>query len=172
MADDRWDLTTYVNDHLAITGAILELVRRCRRSGTGFLAATMAELVSDLERERDEMRRVLDALGGRPDWIKEKGAWVLEKVSRLRPDRALVGHSDLRRLEDVERLIVAVHGKRRLWRLLAARQRYEPALQPFDFLALEAAADRQLEDLEAQWSLAVERAFPAEAKPEGERAAA
>jgi hypothetical protein len=73
----------YLNDHLAGSTAIVELVRRAAREHEGTeLGGFLTRLGADISQDRQALRRVMDAAGARPDRVKILAAWAAEKVGR------------------------------------------------------------------------------------------
>jgi hypothetical protein len=78
--------------------------------------------------------------------VKEWGAWLTEKVSRL---KLKYGSADgLGTFEALEFLVIGIHGKRALWRALEAVAPNEPRLRNIDFAELIARAENQHQKVE------------------------
>jgi hypothetical protein len=139
MANDA--LSTYVEDHLAGATAGLELLEAlsAQHQGdpTGALARSLLPEVEDDRRTLEGIARALDAGSA----LKEAGAWIAEKVSRLKLHREAKGV--LGTFEALEAMSLGVLGKRALWRALAVAAGSDARLAGFDFGALAASADRQ-----------------------------
>ena len=139
MANDA--LSTYVEDHLAGATAGLELLEAlsAQHQGdpTGALARSLLPEVEDDRRTLEGIARALDAGSA----LKGAGAWIAEKVSRLKLHREAKGV--LGTFEALEAMTLGVLGKRALWRALAVAAGSDARLVGFDFGALAAAAERQ-----------------------------
>jgi len=139
MANDA--LSTYVEDHLAGATAGLELLEAlsAQHQGdpTGALARRLLPEVEDDRRTLEGIARTLDAGSA----LKEAGAWLAEKVSRLKLHRDVKGV--LGTFEALEAMTLGVLGKRALWRALAVAAGSDARLAGFDFGALAASAERQ-----------------------------
>ena len=139
MANDA--LSTYVEDHLAGATAGLELLEAlsAQHQGdpTGALARRLLPEVEDDRRTLEGIARTLDAGSA----LKEAGAWIAEKVSRLKLHRDVKGV--LGTFEALEAMTLGVLGKRALWRALAVAAASDARLAGFDFGALAASAERQ-----------------------------
>jgi hypothetical protein len=139
MANDA--LSTYVEDHLAGATAGLELLEAlsAQHQGdpTGALARSLLPEVEDDRRTLEGIARALDAGSA----LKEAGAWIAEKVSRLKLHREAKGV--LGTFEALEAMSLGVLGKRALWRALAVAAGSDARLAGFDFGALAASAERQ-----------------------------
>jgi hypothetical protein len=80
-------------------------------------------------------------VGGVAGGVKEWGAWLAEKVSRLKLKH---GEADgLGTFEALEFLVVGIHGKWALWRALSVVAGYDSRLQGTDFDQLAARAESQ-----------------------------
>jgi hypothetical protein len=139
MANDA--LSTYVEDHLAGATAGLELLEAlsAQHQGdpTGALARSLLPEVEDDRRTLEGIARALDAGSA----LKEAGAWIAEKVSRLKLHREAKGV--LGTFEALEAMSLGVLGKRALWRALAVAAGSDARLAGVDFGALAASAERQ-----------------------------
>lgn len=140
-------LAIYLQDHLAGATAGAELAHRARDSNED--EAELGDFLKTLARQIDEDRGVLiemmDHLGIDRSRVKISGAWVGERLGRLKLNGQLTGYSPLSRLIELEGLTIGVAGKRSLWQNLLAC--CEAELARFDLNRLIARADQQLEDL-------------------------
>jgi hypothetical protein len=156
VADDH--LHIYLNDHLAGSATGLELAKRARKENEGTpLGVMLAELVREIDADRDELQRLMDELDIGRNPAKEAGAWLAEKVSRLKLNGQLTGYSPLSRLIELETLFLGVTGKRELW--IALRDLFGPRLRDFDFDRLIERAESQRERLEEHRIAAAREAF-------------
>jgi hypothetical protein len=89
----------------------------------------------------------MERLGVDRSRLKPAGAWVAEKLGRLKPNGPLRGYSPQSRVVELEGLTGGVAVKRMLWTALA--QQFGDRLDGFDFEALAARADAQRVRLEA-----------------------
>lgn len=146
---DRRLLQIYLQDHMAAAVAGVELARRVRGSNRDQpFADELAEICDEIESDREALSGVMEALdvGGNP--IKQTGAWVGEKLGRLKLNGRLRGYSPLSRLLELEGLVIGVSGKVELWRSLRAVADSEPALKQIDLRGLERRAESQRKRLE------------------------
>lgn len=141
-------LDIYLTDHLAGATVGVELSRRAARSNR---ATPSGEFLEQLHHEIREDRQTLQAVAGalRADIspIKPAFAWMAEKAARLKLNGQILGYSQLSRLVELEGLEIGVTGKRSLWQALGRAFRGDARLAGFDFDALVARADKQLEGL-------------------------
>lgn len=152
-------LAIYLNDHLAGSTVGLELAKRAAASNRGD-----DEFGPPLERIRDEiavdkatLEEVMDELAIGRDRLKPVGAWVAEKLGRLKLNGQLRGYSPLSRLIELEGLYVGISGKSRLWGVLEAS--IGERVPATDFAALAERADRQRTEVEQLQTRAAELAL-------------
>jgi hypothetical protein len=140
-------LTTYLQDHLAGALHAIELLKAMRDHFGGEPLGTFAdEVLAEVEADRDVLARLTERVGGTAGGMKEWGAWLTEKVSRLK-----LKHSSSDRLgtfEALEFLVIGIHGKRALWRAMAAVASKDSRLQDIDFGELIARAENQHQRVE------------------------
>lgn len=140
-------LAIYLNDHLAGSVVGVELCRRARASNEGSeLGEALAEICAEIEADRETLRRLMDRLGVGESRVKPAGAWLAEKLGRLKLNGQLHGYSPLSRVVELEALETGVAGKAMLWRALG--RTYGDRLEGFDFEALAARAESQGQRLE------------------------
>ena len=151
-------LPIYLNDHLAIVTAGVELARRARGANEGTeLGAFLTELAVEIEEDRDTLLEVMTALGAGRDEVKVKLAWIGEKLGRLKLNWQLRGYSPLSRVVELEGLAIVLDGNRSLWRMLASLD--EPRLSAFGFDDLIARVERRRDGLERHALAAGQAAF-------------
>ncbi len=108
-------LPIYLNDHLAGSVVGVELARRARASNAGTkLGEALAEICAEIEADRETLRAVMDRLQVAQSRVKPTGAWLAEKLGRLKLNGQLHGYSPLSRVVELEGLCVGVAGKRML----------------------------------------------------------
>ena len=112
-------LSIYLNDHLAGATAGFELAKRTLRSngGTEF-ELPLSKLRDEIAEDRETLEALMEQLGvPRRSW-KVTGAFLAEKVARLKLNGELVGYSPLSRVVELEALQLGVEGKAAMWRAL------------------------------------------------------
>lgn len=153
-------LRIYLNDHSAGALAGIEVARRCLKSNQGTrLGEYLETFISELEDDRGELLRLMDALGFPRDRLKEGMGWTAEKFGRLKLNGNLTQYSDLSRVLELEGLVIGVTGKLSLWRNLKAIAGTDPRIAVVDLDRLEKRAERQREELDAHKLEAAESAF-------------
>jgi hypothetical protein len=161
---DRNLIGIYLTDHLAGSQAGLELAKRARGANEGGrFGRPLAELVEEIESDREALLEVMAALNVKPVTVKQLLAWSGEKLGRLKLNGQLRGYSPLSRVLELEGLLIGVSGKLQLWRTLAVVARSDDRLESFDFAALATRAQQQRSRLEDLHDDAAGEAFGAHA---------
>jgi len=134
----------YLNDHLAGAAAALQLAERCRaRARDSSMGHMLHVLIGEIREDRDDLERVVRALGGELNPLKPASARGVELLASLRMSLPIVGTGipEASRLEEIEVLSVGIEGKRMMWGALAALA--DPRLEPYDFATLQRRASEQ-----------------------------
>jgi hypothetical protein len=149
MASDA--LGTYLNDHLAGSMSAIQMLERAAdEHRTTSLGPPLAELLTAIREDQEVLRGLIGRLGYSEHSLKQAGAWVAEKVGRLK-----VGGSDespLARLELFETLSLGLQGKLKLWRAVRAVVPRHPELQELDLPRLDRRGQEQ-HDLVEAWRI-------------------
>lgn len=157
-------LGIYLNDHLAGATAGLALVRRAHGSNRGSdLGDVLEHLTVEIDRDREELLRVMRLLEVRPSRTKRAGALVAERLGRLKLNGRLTGYSPLSRVLELEGLTLGIQGKRLLWINLRESASVARRLEGVDLADMAERAERQLARLEPHRAEAVRTAFEARA---------
>ena len=144
----RQALGTYLNDHLAGSVMGIELAERTIRENEGDpFAARLGQVLEEIREDQAVLKGVIDRVGAAENPLKKAGAWLAEKAARVK-----LGGTDepgeLSRLEVLEILTTAIHGKQALWRALrVVAPRYEE-LGALNFELLERRGIEQHEVVE------------------------
>jgi hypothetical protein len=153
-------LTIYLNDHLAGSTTGVELAKRTAGANRGTeYESDLERLATEIDEDREELKRIMRALGVRTNPLKPPVAWGAEKLGRLKLNGRLVGYSPLSRLTEVEALSAGVTGKRSLWRCLHELAPADPRLDAGRLLTLKARAEQQLRTLDRLRARAAAEAF-------------
>jgi hypothetical protein len=135
-------LTTYLQDHLAGALHAIELLKSIRDHHSGKpLGQFAAELLVEIEADRDVLAQLTENTGGTSGGPKEWGAWLTEKVSRLKLKHG--SGNGLGIFESLEFLVLGIHGKWALWRALSVIAADDSRLAGTNFSALTARAEDQ-----------------------------
>jgi hypothetical protein len=147
-------LAIYLNDHLGGATGGLELARRiARENPDGELGAFLRRLATEIAEDREELIKIMEALGVGKDRAKVAGGWAAEKVGRLKLNGKIVGYSPLSRVLELEGLEAGVTGKLALWRSLEATGRLSDEWRPV-LVRLREQAEAQREELELEGLIA------------------
>jgi hypothetical protein len=143
-------LSIYLNDHLAGATVGVELARRVHASnrGDGAFGEPLGRICREIEEDRAALEQAIDRLGLSRSCVKPAGAWVAEKLGRLKLNGRLRGYSPLSRLLELEGLMIGITGKMALWKTLAELEPAQGLGIDFAQLAARAAEQRSaVEDL-------------------------
>lgn len=153
-------LAIYLRDHHSTAGGAVELCRRVAKSNSDNEFGRQAELLSaELSRDRTVLEEVMAAVDVNVSRVKDAGAWLAEKLGRLKLNGRVVSYSPLSRVVEFEALAMGVAGKVRLWRSLQIARQSDERLAGFDFDALLERAGDQRNTVETLHQQAVEVAF-------------
>ena len=142
-------LPIYLTDHFAGSTAGLELAKRAAGSNRGNpeFGPPLTRLASEIEEDREALRRIMARLDVTPDRIKTTLFWAAEKAGRLKLNGELLQYSPLSRLVEIDGLISGVSGKLALWRVLIDVQDAEARLDAAALTELANRAEDQLSRL-------------------------
>jgi hypothetical protein len=137
------------------------LARRLRKSNRDHpeLARPLAEICAEIEADRATLEQLMDSLDVDRSRLKPAGAWLAEKLGRLKLNGQLHGYSPLSRLVELEALCIGITGKTQMWNALAHTLDGEKFDFDFDFGALATRAERQFERTRQLHLLAATRAL-------------
>ena len=113
--------------------------------------------MTEIEEDRETLKRLMDEVGAKRDPLKAGGAWAAEKLGRLKLNGQLTGYSPLSRLEELEFLHMGITGKVEMWG--AFKRTLSGRVPGFDFEALELRAERQRDEVENHRLQAAAEAF-------------
>lgn len=141
-------LAIYLNDHLGGATGGVELARRLRASNEQDAAfgEPLRRVCEEIEADRATLERVIERLGYSRSTIKPAGAWVLEKLGRLKLNGQLRGYSPLSRLVELEGLLIGITGKIGLWQTLTELELGQRLEIDLEQLTASAAAQRAAVD--------------------------
>ena len=144
-------LPIYLNDHYAGSTLGVELAKRAAKNNaaTPSSARRSPTLASEIDEDRDALKRIMDRLDVSEDRIKASIFWLGEKVGRLKPNGELLQFSPLSRVVELEGLITGVSGKLSLWRTLLELAERDDRLDEGELEVLAGRAEDQLLRLHA-----------------------
>lgn len=153
------DLKTYLNDHDLGSVAGVRLAKVCASQNRGTpLGAFALRLLKNLESDRVLLQEVLDRLGASRAPLK-KGVGLVTGVASQLKLRRPGAKSSLGRFETVEGLVVAINGRRALWRTLEIVAEKDGRLRDLPFNGLALRAKQDLEEAEAHRLACAREAF-------------
>jgi hypothetical protein len=159
MSKMRDPLATYLQDHLAGSVHAIELVEAIRDQHSDQpLGRFAANLLVEIKEDRDVLRALADRVVSGSSTVEDLGAWLGEKVSKLKLGRG--GDDPLALFESLEFLALGIHGKRALWRALAVTAHQDPRLQGIDFNRLASRAEKQHANVEGERLEAARNVLP------------
>lgn len=145
------DLTSYLNDHLAGSVGALELLDRLVETYHGKpLGRFFAELRDEIEADQEVLKELIASLGEEESAVRKAGAWIAEKFSRARIQLSETREGEMGLFLALEGLALGIHGKRSLWRALAAALSTVPQLRRLNYGELEKRAAEQYDRVEAR----------------------
>lgn len=155
----REALGTYLNDHLAGSVGAIELAERTIRENEGDpFAARLSRVLDKIREDQAVLEGLIERIGARQNPLKKAGAWLAEKVGRVK----LAGTEEplaLARMEVLETLAMGIQGKGALWRALRAVAARHESLDGLDLDLLERRAAEQHDEIEAMRLEAAEAAL-------------
>jgi hypothetical protein len=140
-------LATYLQDHLAGSVHAVGLLEFMRDEHAGEpLGQFASDLLTEIESDREVLRRLAEGVGSGASASKELGAWFGERLSRIK----LHHHTDdgLGTFEALEFLELGIGGKLALWRALGAAAPTDARLKGIDFKHLATRAEFQQSQVE------------------------
>jgi hypothetical protein len=158
MADKAMDV--YLNDHLA--GAMLgsDLAEQIRSQNQRTpLGELMGVLAPQIEQDRQTLTGLMGRLGSSKNPVKQAGAWVTEKATRVKFAGVSSGEPELGRFMALESLALGVLGKLSLWKTLQQVADQYPAIAEVNLDELVDRAKSQYELLEHERLAAGARAL-------------
>ena len=142
-------LAVYLNDHLAGATVGVELAKRAASSNEGNdYGAELSELAHEIAEDRASLMRLMERFDVKEDRLKTTGAYIFEKVGRLKPNAQLTGYSPLSRVVELEGLALGVTGKLALWRSLLEVADGDERLDREELGVLAERAETQRRELE------------------------
>jgi hypothetical protein len=144
-------LPIYLNDHYAGSTLGVELAKRAANNSrdNAEFGPALATLASEIDEDRDALKRIMDRLDVSEDRIKASIFWLGEKAGRLKPNGELLKFSPLSRVVELEGLITGVGGKLSLWRTLQELAERDARLDAGELDVLAGRAEDQLLRLHA-----------------------
>ena len=151
-------LGIYLRDHHAGSVTGLNLARRIADENSDWPEVGELRAIADeIEADQKTLEELMERLDVSPDPIKDRLAWVGERLGRLKPNGTLLSYSPLSRVVELEGLFLGVTGKLGLWEALEAT--LGETAHGVDFRRLRERAEDQRSRLNRLRLAAAEAAF-------------
>ncbi|HHW82890.1 MAG TPA: hypothetical protein GX743_03565, partial [Actinomycetales bacterium] len=112
-------IETYLQDHHAGSVAGVDAFRRvAEHHGDAEVREALTRLADEIEADQNALLEVMESLDTQPAALKDLPAKIGEKFARLKLVNRFSERSPLNDVEDLELLVMAVHGKALGWSLL------------------------------------------------------
>ena len=139
-------LLIYLKDHLAGSTGALEVLDHLVSTHAGTpLESVFKELRDEIIQDRYALEDIIRRFGPAESPIRNTGAWLGEKLARVKLFIEGGGSGPLARLEALDALALGIEGKRSLWEALEAVTSAVPPLQDVDFDRLKRRAQNHRE---------------------------
>jgi hypothetical protein len=153
-------LGTYLNDHLAGSVAALELIEYvAKKFPDSNLEEFFVELHADVSADQEVLRDLLNTFGEKESTVRKAGAWLAEKLGRVKLGISENEVAGAGVLEALEAMVLGITGKGLLWRALSAASQTTPQLAGPDYAELEQRAVAQRNRVEEKRIAAARKAF-------------
>jgi hypothetical protein len=153
-------LEIYLNDHLAGATGACEITRNAvEKYATTSHHNFLKEFLGLVEEDRATLEDMIKTMGGTPNQVKQAGAWIMEKFSRIKLSPGGTGSEEMSALLTIEMLCIGVEGKICLWIGLKAIADGIQELNGIDFDRLIARAESQRAGLEKERLVAARAAL-------------
>lgn len=137
-------LATYLNDHLAGSSGLLELLDHVSSARAGREIEQLAKsLYSDVLADRKELEELMSRLQIAQSTPRKMSAWLAEKMAQIKLHFDDRGGGAFWLLEAAEAISVGVEGKRLLWISLSTTAESTPPLRGPDYDHLIRRAEEQ-----------------------------
>jgi len=141
-------LSTYLNNHLAASVAVLDLLSHLETAYADTeVADFLTALRADIHADRTQLEAAMAQLEISQNSIRQTVAWFVEKINQLQL-KWDDGDGALHLLEALEIVASGIAGKRALGHSLVVVAQQTPHLQPMDFERLVQRSEEQLQRLE------------------------
>jgi hypothetical protein len=128
-------LPIYLKDHLAGSVGALELLDHLIETYKGKpLEEFFQNLRDEIDADQDTLQDLVEKLGKQESAVRKAGAWVAEKVSRVKIQLSDSKKNQLGLLHALEALVLGITGKRALWTALAVAADDVPQLRELDYV--------------------------------------
>ena len=159
------DLTIYLNDHLAGSVSAIELVDHLIETYRGKpLEPFFTNLRNEIDADQRTLQDLIKKLGDKESAMRKAGAWVAEKLARMKIRVNDSEKDQIGLLHALEGLLLGITGKGALWRALEAASENVALLRDLDYARLQQRAREQCELVEAKRLESAREVFRSEKK--------
>lgn len=145
------DLETYLQDHYAGAVGALELIEHLGKTHQDDkLGEFFRRLHTEIKADHKQLHNLMTVLQFEESSVRNAGAWMGEKLGRMKLGFAVGEEGKLRLLQSLETIYIGITGKRLLWRALHAARDSSTVLRQTDFALLEQRAIEQAERVESK----------------------
>jgi hypothetical protein len=138
------DLTIYLNDHLAGSVSAIELVDHLIETYKGKpLEPFFTNLRNEIDADQRTLQDLIKKLGEKESAMRKAGAWVAEKLARMKIRVSDSEKDQLGLLDALEGLLLGITGKGALWSALEAACENVASLRGLDYARLQQRAREQ-----------------------------
>ncbi|MBV9105343.1 MAG: hypothetical protein JO313_04895 [Verrucomicrobia bacterium] len=163
-------LTNYMKDHFAGSVAATELLDDLISSHRGKAREQiLVQLRKEVGEDQEVLSGLLHDLNARSGAVRNRTAFLSEKLTRIKLLLEDPSGGRLARLEKLEALTLGIYGKGSLWRSLLAVAEEIPTLRKVDFATLNQRAEEQRKRVEELRTEAARDAF-VPVKSDGQKA--
>ena len=156
-------LRIYLDDHLALMVAEVELIGRCWWNNRGTpLGEFLQKIENEVKAEKSIVNDVIHRMGGKRTMdgrLKQSAAWFAEKLGRFKLNDSLLTYSDLSRLIELETLAAAAQERIALWDNLESVAGNDARLEGITFSFFRDQSRQHLDELNTRRRFAAAGAF-------------
>ena len=172
MNDKR--LRIYLDDHLALMVAEVELIGRCWWSNRGTpLGKFLETLENEVKAQKAIVKDLIHRIGGKEgieSMAKQSAAWFAEKLGRFKLNDSLLRYSELSRVVELETLAAAAQERLALWDNFDAVSCSDNRLDGITFSFFREQSEQHLQELNTRRRFAAAEAFTVKNEPRPENA--
>ena len=166
MNDKR--LRIYLDDHLALMVAEVELIGRCWRNNRGTpLGEFLQQLENEVKAQKSIARDMIHRVGGKEgieSKAKQSVAWFAEKLGRFKLNDAVLRYSKLSRVVELETLAAAAQERIAFWDNFDAVASKDQRLNGITFSFFREQSRQHLDELNTRRRFAAAEAFAGRSK--------
>jgi hypothetical protein len=145
------DLTIYLNDHLAGSVSAIELVDHLIETYKGkSLEPFFTNLRNEIDADQRALQDLIKKLGVKESAVRKAGAWVAEKLARMKVRVSDSEKDQMGLLDALEGLLLGITGKGALWSALEEASENVAQLRGLDYARLQQRAREQCDLVDAK----------------------